>query len=119
MLENWVIAPTCLPLVLRRCHAWPSERSLGGGDFRVNASHRLLDAWLLALCAACGDPAKLTLLERMNVRLHTTRGAGPATRQRRRTDGRTTLGFGRAMPRSHRPRLGQRPAPQHRRIGSL
>ncbi|MDC0772948.1 DUF1062 domain-containing protein [Streptomyces sp. HD] len=60
--------PTCLPAVLRRCHACASERFRANGKFRVNANHKLLDAWLLALCAVCGDTAKLTVLERMNVR---------------------------------------------------
>ncbi|GGS60240.1 DUF1062 domain-containing protein [Streptomyces violaceus] len=68
MLENWVVMPTCLPLVLRRCHTCASERFLANGKFRVNAHHKLLDAWLLVLCTACGETAKLTVLERMNVR---------------------------------------------------
>ncbi|MFG2351044.1 DUF1062 domain-containing protein [Streptomyces phaeochromogenes] len=68
MLENWVVVPTCLPLVLRRCHACASERFRVNGKFRVNANHKLIDAWLLALCTGCGDTAKLTVLERMNVR---------------------------------------------------
>jgi hypothetical protein len=68
MLKNWVVVPTCLPLVLRRCHACASERFRASGKFRVNANHKLIDAWLLALCTACGETAKLTVLERMNVR---------------------------------------------------
>ncbi|PSK66561.1 hypothetical protein B0E53_01440 [Micromonospora sp. MH33] len=68
MLINWVVAPTCVPLVIRRCHACPSERFRASGKFRVNANHKLLDAWLLVLCTGCGDTAKLTLLERTNVR---------------------------------------------------
>lgn len=68
MLENWVVVPTCLPLVLRRCHACASERFRASGKFRVNANHKLIDVWLLVLCTACGDTAKLTVLERMNVR---------------------------------------------------
>ncbi|WP_438295759.1 DUF1062 domain-containing protein [Streptomyces sp. HUAS TT7] len=68
MLENWVVAPTCLPLVLRRCHACASDRFRANGKFRVNANHKLLDAWLLVLCTGCGETAKLTVLERMNVR---------------------------------------------------
>lgn len=68
MLTNWVVAPTCPPLVRRRCHACASERFRASGKFRVNANHKLIDAWLLVLCTACGDTAKLTLLERMNVR---------------------------------------------------
>ncbi|MGW6733688.1 DUF1062 domain-containing protein [Streptomyces sp. NPDC055013] len=60
--------PTCLPLVLRRCHTCASERFRANGKFRVNANHKLLDAWLLVLCTSCGETAKLTVLERMNVR---------------------------------------------------
>nr|WP_206440568.1 DUF1062 domain-containing protein [Streptomyces scabichelini] len=60
--------PTCLPTVLRRCHTCASERFRANGKFRVNAHHKLLDAWLLVLCTACGDTAKLTVLERANVR---------------------------------------------------
>ncbi|WP_328740216.1 DUF1062 domain-containing protein [Streptomyces erythrochromogenes] len=68
MLNTWVVAPTCLPLVLRRCHTCASERFRANGKFRVNANHKLLDAWLLVLCSACGDTAKLTVLERVHVR---------------------------------------------------
>ncbi|MGW7244727.1 DUF1062 domain-containing protein [Streptomyces decoyicus] len=60
--------PTCLPLVRRRCHACASDHFRANGKFRVNANHKLLDAWLLVLCTACGDTAKLTVLERMNIR---------------------------------------------------
>ncbi|OAR22776.1 hypothetical protein A8W25_24685 [Streptomyces sp. ERV7] len=68
MLNTWVVIPTCLPLVLRRCHTCASESFRANGKFRVNANHKLMDAWLLVLCTACGDTAKLTVLERMNVR---------------------------------------------------
>ncbi|MER6120819.1 DUF1062 domain-containing protein [Streptomyces sp. NPDC001743] len=68
MLTTWVVAPTCLPLVVRRCHACSSERFRADGRFRVNANHKLLDVWLLALCAACGETTKLTVLERAHVR---------------------------------------------------
>ncbi|MFC4036444.1 DUF1062 domain-containing protein [Streptomyces polygonati] len=68
MLKSWVVMPTCLPLVLRRCHTCASERFRTSGKFRVNAHHKLIDAWLLALCTACGETAKLTVLERTRVR---------------------------------------------------
>ncbi|MFC8130228.1 DUF1062 domain-containing protein [Streptomyces sp. NPDC057302] len=70
MLNSWVVMPTCLPLVQRRCHACACacERLRTSGKFRVNAHHKLIDAWLLALCTACGATAKITVLERMNVR---------------------------------------------------
>lgn len=60
--------PTRLPLVRRRCHACASGRFRANGSFRVNAHHKLLDAWLLVRCTGCGETAKLTVLERVNVR---------------------------------------------------
>ncbi|MFF4875111.1 MULTISPECIES: DUF1062 domain-containing protein [unclassified Micromonospora] len=68
MLKNWVVVPTCLPLVRRRCHACASELFRASGKFRVNANHKLIDVWLLALCTGCGATAKLTVLERSTVR---------------------------------------------------
>jgi hypothetical protein len=68
VLNNWIVTPTCLPLVVRRCHKCASERFRASGKFRVNANHKLIDAWLLALCASCEETAKLTIFERTNVR---------------------------------------------------
>ena len=68
MLKNWAVVPTCLPLVRRRCHVCASERFRASGKFRVNANHKLIDAWLLVLCIGCQETARLTVLERMNVR---------------------------------------------------
>jgi hypothetical protein len=68
MLKTWAVVPTCLPLVRRRCHVCASERFRASGKFRVNANHKLIDAWLLALCTDCRETAKLTVLERMTVR---------------------------------------------------
>jgi hypothetical protein len=68
VLTNWVVMPTCLPLVLRRCHTCAAPRFRASGKFRVNANHKVIDAWLLVLCTACGETAKLTVLERTQVR---------------------------------------------------
>ncbi|AJE83819.1 hypothetical protein SLNWT_3443 [Streptomyces albus] len=68
MLNSWVVMPACLPLVRRRCTTCASERFRASGRFRVNAHHKLLDVWLLVLCTSCGQTAKLTVLERRNVR---------------------------------------------------
>ncbi|MGW4848331.1 DUF1062 domain-containing protein [Nocardia brasiliensis] len=68
MLETWVVVPTCLPLVRRRCHSCASERFRANGKFRVNANHKLIDAWLLVRCTGCEETAKLTVLERVRVR---------------------------------------------------
>ncbi|WP_250037191.1 DUF1062 domain-containing protein [Paractinoplanes maris] len=68
MSTNWTVVPTRLPLVRRRCHACGSERFRADGKFRLNANHKLLDAWLLVLCVRCGETVKLTILERVTVR---------------------------------------------------
>ncbi|WP_305788230.1 DUF1062 domain-containing protein [Symbioplanes lichenis] len=60
--------PTCLPLVLRRCHDCGAASFRAGGKFRINAHHKLLDVWLLVLCTGCGTTAKLSVLERATVR---------------------------------------------------
>ncbi|WP_280382366.1 DUF1062 domain-containing protein [Nocardia wallacei] len=44
-----------------------SERFRAHGKFRVNAHHKLIDAWILAICTGCGATAKLTVLDRVNV----------------------------------------------------
>ncbi|MGC4947428.1 DUF1062 domain-containing protein [Streptomyces sp. DT224] len=68
MLIHWAVMPTRLPLVLRRCHSCASGTFRPHGTFRVNANHKLLDAWLLALCTGCGDTTKVAVLERAHVR---------------------------------------------------
>ncbi|MFD5802916.1 MULTISPECIES: DUF1062 domain-containing protein [unclassified Streptomyces] len=68
MLNDWVVMPTCLPLVIRRCHACGGGRFRANGKFRANAHHKLIDAWLLVLCTTCGGTAKLTVFERTRVR---------------------------------------------------
>ncbi|MFE6780473.1 DUF1062 domain-containing protein [Streptomyces sp. NPDC057702] len=68
MLNTWVVMPTRLPLVRRHCHTCASDRFRASGKFRVNAHHKLVDVWLLVLCVQCGETAKLTVLERTNVR---------------------------------------------------
>ncbi|MET7999251.1 DUF1062 domain-containing protein [Amycolatopsis sp. NPDC005232] len=68
MLTHWVVEPTRFPVLLRRCTACGHDRFRASGKFRVNANHKLLDAWLLVLCSSCGDTAKLSVLERVNVR---------------------------------------------------
>lgn len=68
MLKIWAVVPTRLPLVRRRCHVCAADRFRASGKFRVNANHKLLDAWLLVLCEGCGVTAKLPVLERVNVR---------------------------------------------------
>ncbi|ATY13358.1 DUF1062 domain-containing protein [Amycolatopsis sp. AA4] len=68
MLYHWTVLPTRLPLVRRRCHTCSSGLFRADGKFRVNANHKLIDAWLLVLCTGCGETAKLTVFERAKVR---------------------------------------------------
>ncbi|MEU4336327.1 DUF1062 domain-containing protein [Micromonospora lupini] len=68
MLINWAVVPTCLPIIRRRCHVCASAHFRPSGRFRVNANHKLIDIWLLALCTGCGDTVKLEVLERTTVR---------------------------------------------------
>ncbi|MEV6596353.1 DUF1062 domain-containing protein [Actinoplanes sp. NPDC051346] len=68
LATQWVVCPTGLPLIRRRCLNCPSARYRAHGKFRVNANHQLLDVWLLALCVGCGKTVKLTVLERAHVR---------------------------------------------------
>ncbi|MFD9517008.1 DUF1062 domain-containing protein [Streptomyces sp. NPDC059979] len=62
MSRTWVVVPTYLPIVLRRCHRCPSGRFQVHGKFRVNANRKLLEAWLLASCAGCGDTTERAVL---------------------------------------------------------
>ncbi|GAA3599585.1 DUF1062 domain-containing protein [Kineosporia mesophila] len=62
-----MVVPTCLPLVVRRCHVCGGERFRADGKFRVNANHKLIEAWLLVLCTVCGDTVKLSVRERVKV----------------------------------------------------
>ncbi|QAY69543.1 DUF1062 domain-containing protein [Xylanimonas protaetiae] len=68
MHTTWVVVPTCLPSIVRRCHVCSSDRFQTDGAFRVNAHHKILDVWLLALCTTCEETTKITVLERVNVR---------------------------------------------------
>jgi hypothetical protein len=65
---RWLVCRTGLPLIRRRCLTCTSARYRAHGKFRVNANRKLLDVWLLALCAGCGETVKLTVLERVRVR---------------------------------------------------
>ncbi|MFF4140775.1 DUF1062 domain-containing protein [Streptomyces sp. NPDC001698] len=68
MHYDWVVKPVRLPLIRRRCQACRFDSFRTSGKFRVNANHKLLDAWLLALCTKCGATTKITIAERANVR---------------------------------------------------
>ncbi|GAA1978350.1 DUF1062 domain-containing protein [Catenulispora subtropica] len=65
---QWLVRPHDFPTIRRRCRTCPSTEFRTQGKFRVNANHKMLDVWLLALCAQCGETVKLTVLERVHVR---------------------------------------------------
>ncbi|GIH17979.1 hypothetical protein Raf01_61510 [Rugosimonospora africana] len=65
---QWLVRPNDFPTIRRRCRTCPSTKYRTRGRFRVNANHKLLDVWLLALCDRCGETIKLTVLERVHVR---------------------------------------------------
>ncbi|GAA5192309.1 DUF1062 domain-containing protein [Rugosimonospora acidiphila] len=65
---QWLVRATDFPIIRRRCRTCPSTQYRTHGKFRVNANHKLLDVWLLALCVGCGETVKLTVLERVHVR---------------------------------------------------
>ncbi|MBW8804160.1 MAG: DUF1062 domain-containing protein [Catenulisporales bacterium] len=66
--SQWLVRPSALPTIRRRCRNCSSMEYETQGRFRVNANHKLLDVWLLALCSQCGETVKLTVLDRVNVR---------------------------------------------------
>ena len=66
--SHWLVRPTGLPAIRRRCRTCPASEYRTQGRFRVNANHKTLDVWLLALCAHCGETVKLTILDRVHVR---------------------------------------------------
>lgn len=68
LATQWLVDLTGLPNILRRCLSCRSAQYRAHGKFRVNANGKLLDVWLLALCAGCGATIKLTVLERVHVR---------------------------------------------------
>lgn len=68
MSENRVVVPTCLPMILCRCHRCASGRFRANGRFHATANRKGLDAWLLAPRTEYGDTTALTALESMNVR---------------------------------------------------
>ncbi len=65
----WTVRRTRLPLLSLRCpDCRASSATTGEGRFRVNASGKLLDVWLLVRCVSCDRTGKLTVHERAPVR---------------------------------------------------
>jgi hypothetical protein len=63
----WVVKELGLPTILKAC-VCGHTRHRPTGKFRVNASGKLLDVWLLIGCELCGRTSKIPLNERIHVR---------------------------------------------------
>jgi hypothetical protein len=62
---TWRISPERTPCVLRACARCGEPRRFGSSDrFRVNASGRKLDVWLIYRCERCDFTWNLTVVER-------------------------------------------------------
>ncbi|WP_107436219.1 hypothetical protein [Streptomyces hyaluromycini] len=62
MSKNWVVVPTCLSLVLRRCHRCASGCFRANGEFRANPDHKPLDACRERMTVRSVRPEVLNLL---------------------------------------------------------
>ncbi|MFD8077871.1 DUF1062 domain-containing protein [Streptomyces sp. NPDC059718] len=63
----WVIRELCLPAIVTACVSCRSTRHRPSGKFRVNASGKLLDVWMLICCELCGRTSKIPVHERVHV----------------------------------------------------
>lgn len=63
----WVVRELGLPAIVKACVSCRSTRHHPTGKFRVNASGKLLDVWLLIGCELCGRTSKIPLHERIHV----------------------------------------------------
>lgn len=62
---TWRIVPIRTPHVIRACPRCAGPRPFASSDrFRVNASGRRLDVWLIYRCAICDFTWNLTVMER-------------------------------------------------------
>lgn len=63
----WAVRQSGLPMVVRPCPDCSGTRHRPSGRFRVNASGKLLDVWLLLHCAVCDRTSKVPIHERVHV----------------------------------------------------
>jgi len=62
---SWRVLPVRTPRVLRTCPRCNTRREFASSDrFRVNASGRRLDVWLIYRCVSCDFTWNLTVMER-------------------------------------------------------
>ncbi|WP_052391273.1 DUF1062 domain-containing protein [Streptomyces sp. NRRL B-24484] len=63
----WAVRQSALPAAVRACPDCPGTRHRASGRIRVNASGKLLDVWLLLICATCDRTSKVPVHERVHV----------------------------------------------------
>ncbi|MFE0024813.1 DUF1062 domain-containing protein [Amycolatopsis sp. NPDC059021] len=63
----WVVRELGLPAIVKACVSCRSARHHPTGKFRVNASGKLLDVWMLICCELCGRTSKISVHERVHV----------------------------------------------------
>ncbi|MFD9888292.1 DUF1062 domain-containing protein [Amycolatopsis sp. NPDC059027] len=63
----WLVRELGLPAIVKACVSCRSTRHRPTGKFRVNASGKLLDVWMLICCALCGRTSKIPIHERIHV----------------------------------------------------
>lgn len=64
---QWAVRQSALPTVVKPCLDCTGTRHRPSGKFRVNASGKLLDVWLLLNCVACDRTSKVPVHERIHV----------------------------------------------------
>lgn len=64
---RWTVVPLSTPSVLRRCARCNDKKIFRSSDrFRVNASGRSLDIWLIYKCEHCNQTWNATILSRVS-----------------------------------------------------
>ena len=63
----WVVRELGLPAIVKTCVSCRTTRHHPTGKFRVNASGKLLDVWMLICCEQCDRTSKIPLYERIHV----------------------------------------------------
>ncbi|MGY6019962.1 DUF1062 domain-containing protein [Streptomyces spinosirectus] len=64
---QWAVRQSALPTVVKPCLDCTGTRHRPSGKFRVNASGKLLDVWLLLNCVVCDRTSKVPVHERVHV----------------------------------------------------
>src|SRR5262245_34527822 len=62
----WTVVPVSVPTITRHCRCCGGDRAFASsGKFRVNASGRRLDVWLIYRCTRCDETWNRSVHERV------------------------------------------------------